>query len=170
MDKLTAAGYETRGVGKVGDLFAGRGFSGGAAACDNDAAAALTVETLATAGSGLLLANFNDTDTVYGHRNDVEGYARALERADALLATVSATLREDDLLLVVSDHGNDPTTPGTDHSREYTPLLAWYPGFDAAVDLGTRLTLADVGQTAADNFGLAPLSAGNSFLDAITAH
>jgi phosphopentomutase len=168
LDRMVASGYQVAGVGKVEDLFAGRGFTRGLPARDNSHAAALTAETLSSTWTGLLLVNFNDTDTVYGHRNDVDGYARALERADALLAAVGAALRENELMLIVSDHGNDPTTPGTDHSREYTPLLAWRPGLAAAIDLGTRATLADAGQTAAANFGLDLLPTGTSFLNAIT--
>jgi phosphopentomutase len=113
---------------------------------------------------GLIFANLVDFDTLYGHRNDPGGYAANLERFDARLAALLPTLRHDDLLIITADHGNDPTTPSTDHSREYVPLLAAGAGVRAGVDLGTRETFADLGQTLAQVFGVAPLAHGTSFL------
>jgi len=167
LDLLQEAGYTVFGVGKVDDLFAGRGFSACEHVADNAGAARALRRRLADNFRGLLLANFNDTDTVFGHRNDVAGYARALEEFDANLPRIEKTLRDDDLLIIMSDHGNDPTTPSTDHSREYTPLLSWHRRLTKAVPLGVRKTLADVGQTAADNFNVGPLAVGASFLDAV---
>jgi phosphopentomutase len=117
---------------------------------------------------GLIFANLVDFDTQYGHRNDVAGFARNLERCDRRLSAIVPRLRDDDLLIVTADHGNDPTTPGTDHSREYVPLFAAGRQVRASADLGTRRTFADLGQTLADVFAVAPLANGTSFLGKIT--
>jgi len=116
---------------------------------------------------GLIVANLVDFDTVYGHRNNADGYAQNLERFDARLSELLPALRPDDLLILTADHGNDPTTPSTDHSREYVPLLVCGARVRAGVDLGTRPTFADLGQTLADVFGVGPLAHGTSFLDQI---
>ena len=116
---------------------------------------------------GLIWANLVDFDALYGHRNNVDGYARNLERFDARLADLLPQLRRTDLLVVTADHGNDPTTPSTDHSREYVPLLAVGALVAAGVSLGTRATFADLGQTMADNFGVVSLTHGTSFLEAL---
>jgi phosphopentomutase len=118
---------------------------------------------------GLLFANLVDFDTLYGHRNDVAGYAGNLERFDGRLGQVLPLLREDDLLMVTADHGNDPTTPSTDHAREYVPLLVTGPRVRAGADLGTRRTFADLGQTIAGAFGVDRLAHGTSFLNEIIA-
>jgi phosphopentomutase len=112
---------------------------------------------------GMIFVNLVDFDQQYGHRNDVEGYARALEEVDGWLPSLDAALSPDDLVVLTADHGCDPTTPSTDHSREYVPLLVYGPGVKAGVGLGTRATLSDIGQTVAENFG-AKLSKGSSFL------
>jgi phosphopentomutase len=117
---------------------------------------------------GFIFTNLVDFDTQYGHRNDVEGYARNLERFDARLARLLPQLRETDLLIVTADHGNDPTTASTDHAREYVPLLATGPRVRRGADLGTRRTFADLGQTLADVFGVGRLVNGTSFLPEIT--
>jgi phosphopentomutase len=169
LDLLSARGLEVRGVGKVDDIFAGRGFTRRRHIRGNADGIAVIQDELRDDFAGLLFVNLNDTDTVYGHRNDAAGYAAALEEFDAALPSLEGEMKPEDLLLIVSDHGNDPTTPGTDHTREYTPLLAWHPRFTGEVSLGTRETLADVGQTAADNFGVGPLPAGTSFLHEILA-
>jgi len=167
LDALMERGLDVAGVGKVDDMFAGRGFS----RCRHTRGNADGIEAirgeLRNDFEGLLLANLNDTDTVYGHRNEAAGYAAALEEFDDALPSLEGEMKTDDLILILSDHGNDPTTPSTDHSREYTPLLAWRRGFAGEVPLGTRETLADVGQTTADNFAVGPLPAGTSFLDEI---
>ena len=118
---------------------------------------------------GLIFANLVDFDTQYGHRNDVAGYAANLERFDARLARLLPQLRADDMLVVTADHGNDPTTPSTDHAREYVPLLVTGPQVRAGADLGTRRTFADLGQTLAEIFNVGPLAHGTSFLAEITA-
>ena len=123
------------------------------------------VETeLGITARGLLFANLVDFDTKYGHRNDVAGYAANLERVDARLARLLATLERDDLLIVTADHGNDPTTPSTDHSREYVPLLVTGAAVQPNVNILTRSTFADLGQTLAGLFAVPPLEHGTSFL------
>jgi phosphopentomutase len=118
---------------------------------------------------GLMFANLVDFDTQYGHRNDVEGYAANLERFDRRLAAMLPRLRVEDLLVLTADHGNDPTTPSTDHSREYVPLLVAGARIRRGVNLGTRRTFADLGQTLAEAFGVDALAHGTSFLKEITA-
>jgi phosphopentomutase len=119
---------------------------------------------MATTARGLIFANLVDFDTVYGHRNDPAGYAANLERFDARLAALLPRLAADDLLIVTADHGNDPTTPSTDHSREHVPVLVFGAAVRAGVDLGVRSTFADLGQTIAELFGVGPLDHGTSFL------
>jgi phosphopentomutase len=135
---------------------------------NNDQAIDQTIRALAEAGSGLVFSNLVDFDMLYGHRRDVEGYARALEHFDSRLPEIEAAMREGDLLILTADHGNDPTFRGTDHTREYVPLLARGPRTLSGVHLGDRGSLADIGQTIAENFGL-DLGAGRSFLSALTA-
>ena len=118
---------------------------------------------------GFIFTNLVDFDTQYGHRNDVAGYAANLERFDARLAKLLPMLRPDDLLMVTADHGNDPTTPSTDHAREYVPLLVTGERVRKGVDLGTRRTFADVGQTLAEVFGVGRLPQGTSFLSEIAS-
>ena len=164
LDRLVANGHQVTSVGKVSDLFAGRGISAGNPT-KNDADGVDTIESLmATQDRGLIFANLVDFDAVYGHRNDTAGYAANLERFDARLAGLLPKLRQDDLLIITADHGNDPTTPSTDHSREHVPVLLHGARVKAGVDLGTRATFADLGQTLAENFGVGSLANGTSFL------
>ena len=164
LDRLLAAGHHVAGVGKVSDLFAGRGISE-SHPTKSDAEGVDRVEQLmATERRGLILANLVDFDTVYGHRNDIPGYAENLERFDARVPGLAAKLKDDDLLVLTADHGNDPTTPSTDHSREHVPVLLYGRGVKAGVDLGIRQTFSDLGQTLAENFGVGPLPNGTSFL------
>ncbi len=164
LDRLVANGHQVTSVGKVSDLFAGRGISAGNPT-KSDADGVDTIESLmATQDRGLIFANLVDFDAVYGHRNDTAGYAANLERFDARLAGLLPKLRQDDLLIITADHGNDPTTPSTDHSREHVPVLLHGARVKAGVDLGTRATFADLGQTLAENFGVGSLANGTSFL------
>jgi phosphopentomutase len=167
LDRLTAAGHPVVAVGKIKDLFAGRGIARHLATASDDEGMDRVEEAMAEVPRGLIWANLVDFDALYGHRNDVDGYARNLERFDARLSDLLPHLRASDLLVVTADHGNDPTTPSTDHSREYVPLLAVGTGVTPGVSLGTRATFADLGQTIAANFGVAPLAHGTSFLDAL---
>ena len=164
LDRLLAAGHQVAGVGKVSDLFAGRGISE-SHPTKSDAEGVDRVEQLMTTQpGGLIVANLVDFDTVYGHRNDVPGYAENLERFDARVPGLAARLKDDDLLVITADHGNDPTTPSTDHSREHVPILLFGRGVKGGVDLGLRQTFSDLGQTLAENFGVGPLPNGTSFL------
>lgn len=164
LDRLTAAGHPVVAVGKIKDLFAGRGIARHLATTSDDEGMDRIEDAMHEIPRGLIWANLVDFDQLYGHRNDVQGYARNLERFDARLAELLPRLRPTDLLVVTADHGNDPTTPSTDHSREYVPILATGAGVCDGVSLGTRQTFADLGQTIAANFGVAPLAHGTSFL------
>jgi len=121
-------------------------------------------KALASAGPGLVFTNLVDFDTQYGHRNDPAGYAANLERFDRRLSALLSKLRSGDLFVITADHGNDPTTPSTDHAREYVPVFLVGEGVRPGVDIGTRPTFADLGQTVADVFGVGPLANGTSFL------
>lgn len=163
LDRLTAAGVPVCAIGKIRDLFAGQGV-GRSVHTGSDAEVMDAVDAeVAVPGEGLVFANLVDFDAKYGHRNDAPGYAANLEAFDERLARVVPRLRDDDLLVLTADHGNDPTTPSTDHSREYVPLIVFGPQATAGVDLGVRPTFADLGQTLADLFGLPPLPNGTSF-------
>jgi phosphopentomutase len=169
LDRLVANGWQVTSVGKVSDLFAGRGISE-SNPTKSDADGMDTIEALmSTQERGLIFANLVDFDTVYGHRNDTAGYAANLEGFDARLAALLPKLRTDDLLVITADHGNDPTTPSTDHSREHVPVLLAGNGVKAGADLGTRTTFADLGQTLAEVFGVGPIANGTSFLAEIIA-
>jgi phosphopentomutase len=167
LDKLAESRVETRSVGKISDIFLGRGIAAQYKTKNNADGMNKTLEAMQGFGRGLVFANLVDFDQLYGHRNDVEGYARALEEFDAWLPRFRAALLPDDLAILTADHGCDPTTPSTDHSREYTPLLAFGPHARAAVDLGLRNTLSDLGQTVARNFATS-IGKGTSFLSEIT--
>ena len=162
LDRLVRAGHAVITVGKVDDLFAGRGVTEAIHTSGNREGEEALATLARRGGDGLVFANLVDFDQLYGHRNDPTGFARALEAFDQRLAEVLAHLRSDDMCLITADHGNDPTTPSTDHSREYTPLLVAGPRVRAA-DLGTRDTFADVGATLAEMFGVGPLAHGKSF-------
>jgi phosphopentomutase len=167
LDALSKDGLPVLAIGKVSDLFGGRGITRSWATSSDTEGMACVAARAADTGHGLIFANLVDFDTVYGHRNDVAGYAANLERFDEQLGWLLARLRADDLLVLTGDHGNDPTTPSTDHSREYVPLLVTGSRVPGAVPLGTRRTFADLGQTIAANFGVGPLAHGVSFLEEI---
>jgi phosphopentomutase len=155
------------GIGKIEDLFAGRGVARAVHTANDDEGMDTLERMMEEVDRGLLFINLVDFDTQYGHRNDVGGYAANLERFDARLAELLSRLQPMDLLVVTADHGNDPTTASTDHSREYVPLLVAGARVKAGVDLGTRTTFADLGQTLADVFGVGSLRNGTSFMSAI---
>jgi phosphopentomutase len=169
LDLVKAANVPVVAIGKVRDLFAGRGITKSLRTASDDEGMNEVERQLDAVPSGLIFANLVDFDTQFGHRNDVEGYARNLEWFDARLARLLPRLAGQDLLVVTADHGNDPTTPSTDHSREYVPLMVTGPGVRAGADLGTRRTFADLGQTLAELFGVRRLAHGTSFLHEITA-
>jgi phosphopentomutase len=164
LDRLAAARVGVTAIGKVEDLFAGRGMTKAVHTSSDDDGMDVLEHELGGGATGLVFVNLVDFDTKYGHRNDVAGYAANLERFDARLARVLTALSPSDLLIVTADHGNDPTTPSTDHSREYVPLMVTGAVVRRGTDLGTRATFADIGQTVADIFGVPRLEHGTSFL------
>ena len=167
MDRLTAASTPVVAIGKIEDLFAGRGVTAAYHTASDEAGMDEVERQMNAVARAFVFANLVDFDTQYGHRNDAAGYAQNLERFDRRLAAVLPRLRDDDLLIVTADHGNDPTTASTDHTREYVPLIATGPRVRAG-DLGTRSTFADLGQTLAEIFAVGRLTNGESFLSEIT--
>jgi phosphopentomutase len=164
LEALEKAGVRTLGVGKIEDIFSGRGLVGSDHTGDNPTSLEATVRFLGAADAPtLVFANLVDFDMVYGHRRDVAGYGRCLEQLDARLPEVVAELGEDDWLLLTADHGCDPTAPGTDHTRELVPMVAFSPGGTAGARLPDRATFADLGATVADLFGVEPVGSGTSF-------
>ena len=191
LDRLTRHGVPVVAIGKINDLFAGRGIGRAIHTASDAEGMERLSETMREQEDGFIFVNLVDFDTVHGHRNDVEGYASNLERFDEALVRLLPDLRPSDLLVVTADHGNDPSTPSTDHSREFVPvLITGGPGGPAeagpyiptegpakagphvrrGVDIGTRQTFADLGQTLAENFGVGPLAHGTSFLEDIVVH
>jgi phosphopentomutase len=168
LDRMTAAGRQVVAIGKIKDLFAGRGITRAVHTTSDDDGMDQVLREMETTPDGLVFTNLVDFDTQYGHRNDVQGYARNLERFDVRLAEVLPRLRDRDLLVLTADHGNDPSTPSTDHSREYVPIIATGAGVRGGVDLGIRRTFADLGQTLAELFGIGRLAHGTSFLREIS--
>jgi phosphopentomutase len=164
LDQLQARGVEIFSVGKIFDVFLGRGIAEQVKTKTNADGMAKTLAAMDEQDGGLIFVNLVDFDMLYGHRNDVEGYARALEEVDAWLPSLDAKLGADDLVILTADHGCDPTTPSTDHSREYVPLLAYGPKARGGVNLGVRGSLSDIGQTVAENFSTSIVT-GASFLD-----
>jgi phosphopentomutase len=166
LDVLAEAKTPVFGVGKIHDIYNGRGVDQNVTTKNNADGMAKLTEALTQRPNGLIFANLVDFDMLYGHRKDVEGFARSLEEFDALLEPFLKSLRPSDLLIITADHGcdPDPVNPTTDHSREYVPILAYSPRMRAGVNLGTRATLADMGQTVAENFGTR-IPHGTSFLN-----
>jgi phosphopentomutase len=169
LDLLKTRGLPVVGIGKIEDLFAGHGVTLAIHTSSDDDGMDQVERALAATTSGLIFANLVDFDAQFGHRNNVAGYAQNLERFDGRLARVLPQVRGSDLLVITADHGNDPTTESTDHSREYVPLLVTGHRVRAGVDLGVRSTFADLGQTLASVFEVGPTSHGTSFLDEIRA-
>jgi phosphopentomutase len=166
LDRLDEQGIIVHGVGKISDIFLSRGLRFSDKTKNNPDGMGKTTEAMDETSEGLIFVNLVDFDQLYGHRNDVEGYARALEEVDAWLPSFCSKMGPGDLAIITADHGNDPTTLSTDHCREYVPLLAFGPHVQHGVDLGTRATLADIGQTVAENFGV-QIAKGTSFLSAL---
>ena len=167
LDVLTRHGVPVTAIGKVHDLFAGRGITRTFPTVSDSDGMDRVDAVMGESAGGLVFANLVDFDTVFGHRNDVAGYAANLERFDARLGAVRRSLRETDLLVVTADHGNDPTTPSTDHSREYVPVILTGRRVRRNASIGTRGTFADLGQTLAAVFDVTPLPHGASFLEEI---
>lgn len=160
---LKENGLDVVCVGKIASIYDSVGVTEDLIAKNNDQAVDQTINALKADSRGLIFSNLVDFDMLYGHRRDTEGYAKALEHFDERLPSIFDAMRDDDLLILTADHGNDPTKDGSDHTREYVPLLVYGRSAKAGVDLGTRGSLADIGEAVAENFGL-KLSAGESFL------
>ena len=163
---LSESGLDVVSIGKIASIYDAQGVTQDLTAKNNEQSIDQTIRALRDSTRGLIFSNLVDFDMLYGHRRDTEGYARALEHLDARLPEIEAAMREGDLFILTADHGNDPSFRGTDHTREYVPLIAYGKQARAGVNLGTRRSLADIGQTIADNFGL-KIAAGESFLKAV---
>jgi phosphopentomutase len=163
LDQLAARDIDVYSIGKIFDVFLGRDIREYEKTKSNTDGMAKTLNAMDALDRGMIFVNLVDFDQQYGHRNDVEGYARALEEVDRWLPSFNAKLRPADLAIFTADHGCDPTTPSSDHSREYVPLLASGPSVKHGVNLGTRGSLSDIGQTVAENYG-AKIAVGESFL------
>ncbi|MCU6710103.1 phosphopentomutase [Paenibacillus sp. J5C_2022] len=168
LNGLNDNGFDVIAVGKINDIFDGEGITATTPTKSNSDGIARTLQQLKEPFRGLLFTNLVDFDSLYGHRRDAEGYARALEEFDASLPELASCIGHRDLLVVTADHGNDPTHPGTDHTREYVPIMLYSPAFGDPGSLPTRDTFADLGATIADNFGIAPPPNGKSFLPQLT--
>ena len=167
LDCLARHNVEVYSVGKIFDVFLGRGIRDHVKTKNNDDGMAKTIAAMTTVPTGLIFVNLVDFDQQYGHRNDVEGYAAALEQFDAWLPDFLGKLHHADLVIITADHGCDPTTPSTDHSREYVPLVVCGANAHSGVPLGLRRSLSDIGQTVAENFGVS-IGNGTSFLAAVS--
>ncbi len=168
LDLLMRAGYATLSVGKIYDIFAGKGITESRRSSSNTQGMEITMDLLHEEFSGLCFVNLVDFDMKYGHRNDIAGYARAATEFDGFLKEFAAAMGDDDVLLITADHGCDPATPSTDHSREYTPMLIYGKGVESGVDLGTRSSFADISATVLEYFGVdREKTAGESFWKAV---
>lgn len=163
---LKSKGLDVVCIGKIASIYDGMGVTEDLTAKNNEQTIEQTIYALNADSKGLIFSNLVDFDMLYGHRRDTEGYAKALEYFDHRLVEILDALKDDDLLIMTADHGNDPTKDGSDHTREYVPLIVYGKNAKAGVNLGTRGSLADIGQTVAENFGL-EISGGESFLDQI---
>ena len=166
LDILRRNGWAVTGIGKIENIFAGQGIGRSRPSRDNAEGMAFVREEAAVAGRGLIFANLVDFDMLYGHRNDIAGYGAALEAFDRELGLLLPSLGSRDMLVVTADHGCDPAFPGTDHTREYVPLLVYGPALPARA-LGVRRTFADIGASVLDAFGLKPECPGRSFMSEI---
>jgi len=167
LDSLKTGGYPVIGIGKIEDLFKGRGLTRTVRTKTDTATLEEALRVLRVIPRGLILANLIEFDMSYGHRNDAVGFARALQMFDARLPDIIGVMQQGDLLCITADHGNDPTRPGTGHTREYVPLLVYGARVARGVNLGTRESFADLGQTIAESLGVKRLARGESFLHAV---
>jgi phosphopentomutase len=163
---LADEGLDVVCIGKIASIYDSLGVTKDLTAKNNEQSINQTIAALGESSKGLIFSNLVDFDMLYGHRRDTEGYAKALEHFDSRLPEIEKAMRDDDVVMISADHGNDPTFPGSDHTREYAPLLVYGKRARGGVNLGTRESLADIGQTIADNFGL-KLTAGQSFLSSL---
>jgi phosphopentomutase len=164
LNKLKDAGLAVISIGKINDIFSGEGITAASSTKSNADGIRQTIEAMRRDFHGMVFTNLVDFDSLYGHRRDPAGYARALEEFDAALPELMGTIGVDDLLILTADHGNDPIHAGTDHTREYVPILLYSPRFARSGSIGIRLTYSDAGATVADNFGVKWDGHGTSFL------
>jgi len=162
LDVISESGKDVISIGKIGDLFVERGITKSIKTKGNEDGINRIIEEINQDTKGLIFTNLVDFDMLYGHRNNIDGYARALEYFDNRLPEIINNMKETDLLIITSDHGNDPSTPSTDHSREYTPILVYGKNIKQNVNLGTRQTYADISATILEILGLEILI-GESF-------
>lgn len=168
LDILKENGKEVIAIGKITDLFSGRGITRSIHTNGNEEGIEQTIQAIQNQPQeGLIYTNLVDFDMLYGHRNDIEGYARALEQFDKKIPEIIAAMKEEDILLITADHGNDPSTPSTDHSREYIPLLLYGKQLNEGVNIGIRSTYADIAETVLEYFKLPSVKTGKSFLSLI---
>lgn len=164
LERIKEKGLIVAAVGKIEDIFAGKGITSAVHTKDNMDGVRQTIQYMKQETEGLIFTNLVEFDMKWGHRNDVYGYAKGLEEFDAVLPDILEAMKEEDILILTADHGCDPTTPSTDHSREYVPVLLYGKKLKQNVNLGTGKSFADIGQTVAELFGLPPLVIGESFL------
>jgi phosphopentomutase len=169
LDRLKEAGLETVGIGKIGDIFDHRGLIKELHTKSNEEGILTTLLQINECPDGLIFTNLVDTDMIYGHRNDTKGFKAALEHFDKFLPNISQALHPDDLLIITADHGVDPTTKSTDHSREYTPLLVYNTRMESSVNLGVRQTYADTAATILELFQVRSNGVGCSYLNQVWA-
>lgn len=163
LDNIKKAGRNVIGIGKIEDIFNGVGITESIHTNSNAHGIETTIQKMEESSSGLIFTNLVEFDSTWGHRNDIEGYAQGLKYFDEQLPRIISAMKEDDVLIMNADHGCDPTTPGTDHTREYIPLLICGKKINKGINLGTLSTFADIGQTIADLLGTEPVSEGVSF-------
>lgn len=169
LDQLMEAGFDVLGVGKIYDIFAGKGITDTVRTRNNEEGIEKLIERVDRGFNGLCFVNLVDFDMVYGHRNDIDGYAKALTYFDSQLPRVLDSLRDEDILMITADHGCDPSTPSTDHSREYVPMVAYGKQIKKGNNIGTRASYADIAATILEYFDLKQEVAGESFLKDILA-
>ena len=167
LDVLKDNNYEVIGIGKISDIFAGKGITSTTSTTSNAEGIEKTIGVMSKDFEGICFTNLVDFDMVYGHRNDIDGYAKALTYFDSQLPRILEGLKDDDILMITADHGCDPGTESTDHSREYTPLLVYGKNIKKGVNIGTRSSFADIGRSILDYFGLENNIDGESFLDKV---
>lgn len=167
LDVLKDNNYEVIGIGKISDIFAGKGITSTTSTTSNAEGIEKTIGVMSKDFEGICFTNLVDFDMVYGHRNDIDGYAKALTDFDSQLPRILEGLKDDDILMITADHGCDPGTESTDHSREYTPLLVYGKNIKKGVNIGTRSSFADIGRSILDYFGLENNIDGESFLDKV---
>lgn len=164
LDQLVDAGLDVLGIGKINDIFAGKGITGTERTVNNEDGIEKLIKRIDSDFNGLCFINLVDFDAVYGHRNDIDGYGKALSYFDSQLPRIIKRLRDEDILIITADHGCDPSTPSTDHSREYVPMIAYGKRIRSNNNLGTRETFADIAATVLEYFDIEQQVAGASFL------